>query len=89
MRWDDFRELCETDAYNWYNYGWRSNELEIKDIINDYPKDYFNDSPDDDFDEFSGFFTPEEIAEKTMERLKEIEKEEKEKEEKEKEEEEE
>ena len=89
MRWDDFRELIDADAHNWYCAGWRSNDLEIEDILNDYPEDYFIDSPDDDYDELSSFFTPEEIGEKTLERLEEIEEEKKKKKEEEEEEEEE
>lgn len=76
MTWDEFREMCEMDARNWYASGYTANELTAENILNEYPEDYFCDSTDDDYDELSSCFTPDEFAEKTLEYLAEIESEE-------------
>lgn len=76
MTWDEFREVCREDAYNWYYNGWTANKLTAKDILNEYPEDYFEDDTEDWYDDLSNAFTPEEIAAKTLEYLEAIETEE-------------
>ena len=76
MTWDEFREVCSEDAYNWYHSGWTSDKITVDDILNEYPEDYFTDSTDDDYDELSSCFTPDEFASKTLEYLEQIENEE-------------
>ncbi len=78
MMWDEFREVCEMDARNWADSEWRSDELTIDDILNEYPEDYFCDSPDDEYDDLSSFFTQEEFGAETLRRIKSIEEEEEE-----------
>ena len=74
MKWDDFRELCEMDARNWHDAGWKSSDITAEDILGEYDEDYFNNSPDDEYDgNLSSFFTPEEIAAETLSRLEAIE----------------
>lgn len=73
LTWDEFRTYCEEDAYNWHNSGWTSEKLTVEDILSEYSDDYFTDSTDDDYDELSSCFTPDEFAAKTLEYLGRIE----------------
>lgn len=72
LTWDEFREYCKEDAYNWYIAGYTTKNLTKKDIINEYPEDYFKDNTEDEYDELSNCFTPDEFAKKTIEYLEEI-----------------
>lgn len=76
MTWDEFREMCREDAYNWHHSGWTSDRITAEDILNEYPEEYFSDDTDDEYDDLSSAFTPAEIADKTLEYLAEIEAEE-------------
>ena len=76
MTWDEFREVCREDAYNWYHSGWTSDKITADDILNEYLEGYFSDDTDDDYDDLSSAFTPAEFAAKTLECLEEIEAEE-------------
>ena len=76
MTWDDFRAMCDVDARNWLASGYTANEVTAEDILNEYPEDYFCDSTDDECDELSSCFTPDEFAAKTLEYLAESEDEE-------------
>lgn len=74
LTWNDFRAVCKMDAKSWAESGWKSTELSMKDILSEYPKDYF--------EEYSGhecngmyLFTPEDFAAKTLAYLEELEKE--------------
>ena len=73
MTWDEFRGLCEMDAQNWYYSGYTSDELTAEDILNEYDESFFSDSMDDD-DEYDDpsrdFFTPDEVAQRTLDYLK-------------------
>ena len=71
MTWNEFREMCREDAQRWYGYS--SDELTAEDILNEYPEDYFCDSTDDDHDDLSSCFTPDEVAQKTLDYLEEME----------------
>lgn len=75
MTWDEFREMCREDAYNWRHSGWTSDRITAEDILNEYPEDYFEDDTADEYDELSSAFTPAEFAAKTLEYLAEIEEE--------------
>lgn len=66
MTWDEFREMCEMDAQNWAASGYTAKDLTPEDILNEYPEDYFCDSTDDEYDELSSCFTPDEVAIKTL-----------------------
>lgn len=73
MTWDEFRVLCEMDAQNWYYSGYTSDELTAEDILNEYDKEYFSDSTDDEHDDISSCFTPDDMAQRTLDYLKEME----------------
>lgn len=73
MTWDEFREMCREDAQSWYYNGYSSDELTAEDILNEYPEDYFCDSTDDEYDVLTSYFTPDEVAQRTLEYLKEME----------------
>lgn len=73
MTWDEFREMCREDAQSWYYNGYSSDELTAEDILNEYPEDYFCDSTDDEYDHLTSYFTPDEVAQKTLEYLEEME----------------
>lgn len=72
MTWVEFREMCREDAQSWYDSGYTSDELTAEDILNEYPDDYFCDSTDDDHDDLSSCFTPDEVAQKTLDYLKDV-----------------
>lgn len=72
MTWNEFRGMCGMDARNWYLSGYSSDVLTAEDILNEYPEDYFCDSTDDDHDDLSSCFTPDEVAQKTLNYLKEM-----------------
>lgn len=76
LTWDEFREYCREDAYNWHNSSYTTKDLTEEDILNEYPEDYFKDDTNDEYDELSSCFTPDEFARKTLEYLEEIENEE-------------
>ena len=76
MRWDDFRAMCRLDARNWYHDGYTSGTLTTADILGEYPEGWFENSTDDDYDELSSCFTPQEVVLKTLQYLEEIENEE-------------
>lgn len=73
MTWDEFREMCKEDAESWYYNGYSSDELTAEDILNEYPEDYFCDSTDDEYDALTSYFTPDEVAQKTLDYLEEME----------------
>lgn len=73
MTWDEFRVRCKMDALCRYYSGYSSAELTAEDIINDYDESFFSDSPTDEHDELSSYFTPDEIAQKTLDYIKEME----------------
>lgn len=73
MTWDEFRGMCEMDAQNWYYSGYSFNELTAEDILNEYDESFFSDSTDDDHDDLTSCFTPDEVAQKTLDYLKEME----------------
>lgn len=73
MTWDEFREMCREDAQSWYYNGYSSDELTAEDILNEYPEDYFCDSTDDEYDVLTSYFTPDEVAQKTLDYLEEME----------------
>lgn len=73
MTWDEFREMCREDAQIWYYNGYSSDELTAEDILNEYPEDYFCDSTDDEYDVLTSYFTPDEVAQKTLDYLEEME----------------
>ena len=76
MTWDEFRVLCEMDAQNWYYCGYTSDELTAEDILNEYDESFFSDSinDDDEYDDLSrAVFTPDEVAQRTLNYLKEME----------------
>lgn len=76
MRWDDFRAMCRLDARNWHRQGYTSDTLTTKEILSLYREGWFEDDTDDDYDDLSSCFTPQEVALKTLQYLKEIENEE-------------
>ena len=45
--WEEFREMCAADAYNWYDAGYKASELSADDILDEYPVDAFTASPED------------------------------------------
>lgn len=73
MTWDEFREMCREDAQSWYYSGYSSDELTAEDILNEYPEDYFCDSTDDEYEVLTSYFTPDEVAQKTLDYLDEME----------------
>lgn len=73
MTWDKFREMCREDAQSWYYNGYTSDELTAEDILNEYPEDYFCDRTDDEYDGLTSCFTPDEVAQKTLDYLEEME----------------
>lgn len=73
MTWDEFRGMCEMDAQKWCISGYSSDELTAEDILSEYPEDYFCDSTDDDHDDLSSCFTPDDVAQKTLDYLEEME----------------
>lgn len=74
LTWEEFRNICEEDARCWYyNTNLTSDEITEEDIIGEYPEDYFSDDSEDDTDELSSAFTPEEMAAETIKKLKELE----------------
>ena len=77
LTWDKFYELAMTDAQLWKDAGYDSSCLTVEDIINEYdaPEDLFN-SAVYYADATTSSFTIEEVAEKTLEYLEELEKEE-------------
>ena len=77
MTWDEFSSLAKTDAQLWKDAGYDSSCLTIEDIINEYdaPEDLFN-SVVYYADATTSSFTIEDVAEKTLEYLEELEKEE-------------
>lgn len=76
MRWDDFRAMCRLDARNFHRKGYTSDMLTAKDILSLYREGWFEDDTNDDYDELSSCFTPQEVALKTLQYLEEIENEE-------------
>ena len=75
MTWDEFREMCREDAYNWHDSGYKASDLTTEDILSEYDSEYFGDDTNDDYDDLSSAFTPAEFAAKTLEYLEEIEEE--------------
>ena len=73
MTWDEFREMCREDAQNWYYSGYTSDELTAEDILNEYDESFFSDSMNDEYDDLSSCFTPDEVAQKTLDYLEEME----------------
>lgn len=73
MTWDEFRAMCETDAFNWYYSGYSFDEVTVEDILNEYDESFFSDSTNDKHDELSSCFTPAEVAHITLQYLKEME----------------
>ena len=73
MTWDGFREMCREDVQSWYYNGYSSNELTAEDILNEYPEDYFCDSTDGEYDVLTSYFTPDEVVQKTLDYLEEME----------------
>lgn len=73
MTWFEFREMCRKDAQRWYNNGYTSDELTAKDILNEYPDGYFCDSTDGYHDGSSSCFTPDWVAQRTLDFLKKME----------------
>ena len=74
MTWKEFRELAKTDAQLWKDAGYDSSCLTVEDIINEYnaPEDLFN-SDVYYADATTSSFTIEDVAEKTLEYLEELE----------------
>ena len=71
LSWADFKEICQTDAFNWKNSGYTADDLTADDILNEYPDDYFG----DEYQEATSTercFTPEEFAEQTLEYISEM-----------------
>lgn len=66
----EFREMCMEDAQSWYYNGYTSDELTAEDILNEYDESFFSDSTDDDHDDLSSCFTPDDVAQKTLDYLK-------------------
>jgi hypothetical protein len=77
LTWDEFRDLAMTDAQLWKHAGYDSSCLTVEAIINEYdaPEELFN-SDVYYADATTSSFTIEEVAEKTLEYLEELEKEE-------------
>lgn len=73
MTWEDFRSMCEMDAQNWHLSGYTSDELTAEDILNEYDDDYFSDNTNDEYDDLSNCFTPDEVAQRTLDYLKKME----------------
>ena len=73
LTWNDFRDVCKEDAYNWKHAGWTAKELSEQDILNEYPEDYFENDTSEECDDLSRCFTQKEFAQKTLEYLEEIE----------------
>lgn len=75
MTWDEFREMCREDAENWYYNGYTSDELTAEDILNEYDESFFCDRTEDeyDYDALTSSFTPDEVAQKTLDYLEEME----------------
>lgn len=73
MTWDEFRDMCKMDAQNWHLSGYSSDELTAEDILNEYDEDYFSDSTNDEHDDLSSCFTPDEVAQKILDYLEEME----------------
>lgn len=73
MTWDEFRAMCKTDAENWYHSGYRYNEITVDDILNEYDESFFSDIMNDNHDDLTSCFTPDEVAQKTLDYLKEME----------------
>lgn len=73
LTWNEFREICREDAFNWYHAGWRSSKITEEDILNEYPEEYFCDDTGDDYDGFSSCFIPQEFATKTIEYMEALE----------------
>lgn len=71
LTWDEFREVCTKDAYNWIHCGYTADELTESDIISEYSDDYF-DSEYQETDELSSCFTPHDFAEKTIDYIREL-----------------
>lgn len=71
MTWDEFREVCKEDAGNWVNSGYTAEELTESDILAVYPDNYF-DSEYQETDDLSSCFTPQELAEKTIDYIREL-----------------
>ncbi len=77
MTWHEFSSLAITDAQLWKDAGYDSSCLTVEDIINEYnaPEELFN-SDLYYADATTDSFTIEEVAEKTLKYLEELEKEE-------------
>lgn len=79
LTWEEFREDCMTDAQLWYDQGYRSSNLTLEDIMNEYPYEYFDELTDEDISEdnldysLESYFTPKDFAECTMGYIKELE----------------
>lgn len=73
MTWDEFREMCREDAESWYYNGYSSDELTAEDILNEYEESFFSDNTDDEYDALTSYFTPDEVAQKTLDYLEEME----------------
>lgn len=73
MTWDEFNDMCEMDAQNWYYSGYSSDELTAEDILNEYDESFFSDHMGYDHDDCSSCFTPYEVAQKTLDYLEEME----------------
>ena len=76
LTWDEFREYCKEDAYHWRESGYTTADVTEADILGEYTDDYFEDETDNEYDDLSSCFTPDEFAAKTLEYLGEIENEE-------------
>lgn len=63
--WDEFRELCREDAYNWHDAGYKASELTADDILNEYPEDAFTPYAEDARDGERAFSAAE-VAEWTL-----------------------
>ena len=70
--WDEFRELCRLDAYNWHDVGYKASELTADDILNEYPEDAFTADPEDARDGERAFSAAE-VAEWTFSYMLEME----------------
>lgn len=68
MTWDEFREYCYEDAYNWYMNGDTTDTITAEDVIREYPDDYFDDEWQET-DDLSSCFTPADFAYQTLEYL--------------------
>ena len=72
MTWDEFRKMCEEDAYIWSCSGYKADELAPADILNEYDESFFSDDENTEYDDLSSFFTPDDFVIRTLEYLTKI-----------------